>query len=261
MDRRLTSREWVLSGFAEDARQAITLAHEDAHARGHARLGTGHILRGLLRQETGTGARMLKSLGMTLARADGGVVKDPGPEARGRISGKVEFTAAAERVLELAVREAGGPAATEHLLLALVCEPGTPAARILASAGVRPWKVRAKLPVSEDEARAPRASDERERKAAALLATNRVRRERALLKPEMRSDPARLVRDPPRALLTFPVAQLLTVKLGRVGAARALTACGISPRTTVGSLSPRQRHDLEGWLRTPPGGRATRFAG
>jgi ATP-dependent Clp protease ATP-binding subunit ClpA len=56
--------------FTREARHVITLADAEARRIAHPHLGTGHILLGLLRDERGTAARALTTLGVTDAAVE-----------------------------------------------------------------------------------------------------------------------------------------------------------------------------------------------
>ena len=113
----------------------VVLARDESRRLQHKRVGTEHILLGLLRQEEGLlASRVLHSLDITVERAR--------PEAARLVvscddvtSGQRPFTPHAKRVLERALREAlslgNNYLGTEHILLGLVGETDGVAARIL----------------------------------------------------------------------------------------------------------------------------------
>ncbi|MGE5225711.1 MAG: Clp protease N-terminal domain-containing protein [Planctomycetaceae bacterium] len=162
--------------FTEKARSSVVLAQEEARALDAAAIGTEHLLLGILREPTSVGARVLDALGVTLddtlaavRRAAGssgfgpdeaealrnlGIDLDevrrsveatfgPGALEGGRARsarGRLRFEPAAKKALELALREAAhlGHAylGTEHLLLGLVRDARSTAARILGVRGI-----------------------------------------------------------------------------------------------------------------------------
>jgi ATP-dependent Clp protease ATP-binding subunit ClpC len=65
-------------------RNVILFAHEEAKKMGHSYTGTEHVLLGLLREEKGIAAQVLKSRGMDVADLRCEVLKelDPGLDAR-----------------------------------------------------------------------------------------------------------------------------------------------------------------------------------
>jgi ATP-dependent Clp protease ATP-binding subunit ClpC len=118
--------------FTERARQVVVLAQDEARTLKHNYIGTEHILLGLLREEEGLAARVLRSLDITVEEVRAQVARiigqgDEPPDAN------VPFTPRAKKVLELALREAlslgDNYIGTEHILLALVRENEGVAAR------------------------------------------------------------------------------------------------------------------------------------
>ena len=131
--------------FTERARQVVVLAQEEARALKHGYIGTEHILLGLLREEEGLAAGVLASLGVTIERVRGQVVRIVGSGEQ-VTSGQIPFTPRAQKVLELALREAlslgHNYIGTEHILLAIVRENEGVAARILLDFDADSEKVR-----------------------------------------------------------------------------------------------------------------------
>ena len=143
--------------FTEPARRVVVLAQEEARALGHDRIGTEHLLLGLLREEEGVAVRALRALGIT---SDGARARIVDLAGRGEhvSAGDLGFTPPARRALKLAERDAerlrDRHVGTEHLLMGLTREHDTVAARVLADlAGSLP-EVRAAL---EREAEGGRA--------------------------------------------------------------------------------------------------------
>ena len=120
--------------FAEDARQVVVLAQDEARALKHNYIGTEHLLLGILREDEGLAARVLGSLDITVegVRAQIARIVGQGDEVT---QGMIPFTPRAKKVLELSLREAEalkhGDIGTEHILLAIVRENEGVAARIL----------------------------------------------------------------------------------------------------------------------------------
>src|SRR6058998_2601531 len=116
--------------FTERARQVVVLAQEEARTLKHNYIGTEHILLGLLREEEGLAARVVRIVGS-------------GEEVT---SGQIPFTPRAKKVLELALREAlslgHNYIGTEHILLGLVRENEGVAARILLDFDADSEKIR-----------------------------------------------------------------------------------------------------------------------
>ena len=134
--------------FTERARQVVVLAREEARAFKHDYIGTEHILLGLLREEEGDAARVLKSLDMTVERVRAQVLRIVG-SGEEVTSGELPFTAHANTALELGLREALSLGhdyiGTEHILLGLVGEDDGVAARILLEHDADAEKIRTEL--------------------------------------------------------------------------------------------------------------------
>jgi hypothetical protein len=124
----------VLERFTEQARQAVSLAQEEAtQMLRHSYVGTEHLLLGLLREQ-GFAARALKAFDITVERVRAQLVETVG-SGEMVISGQIPVTPRAKRVLELALSDAVSQGhsyvGTEHLLLALARENEGAAGRIL----------------------------------------------------------------------------------------------------------------------------------
>ena len=124
--------------FTERAKQVVVLAQEETRSLRHNRIGTEHLLLGLLREEEGVAAQALDQMDITVERVREQVMRivGSGEEA---VTGQVPFTPRAKKVLELALREAlalgHNYIGTEHILLGLARENDGIAARILLDAG------------------------------------------------------------------------------------------------------------------------------
>jgi ATP-dependent Clp protease ATP-binding subunit ClpC len=135
----------VFERFTERARLVMVFAQEEARALKHDYIETEHILLGLLRQEEGLAARVLESLGFTVERVRGEVVRIVG-SGGGVVSGQIPFAPRTKTVLEHALREALSLqhvyVQTEDILLGLVRENEGVAARILLDFDAAPEKIR-----------------------------------------------------------------------------------------------------------------------
>jgi len=122
--------------FTADARNVVVQAQQEARTLRHNRIGTEHVLLGVLAVPTGVGALALRQLGIDtdMVRAD--IVELVGM-GEDEPSGHVPFTPRAKKVLELSLREAlqlnHNYIGTEHILLALEREGNGVAAKVLAS--------------------------------------------------------------------------------------------------------------------------------
>ena len=124
--------------FTERAKTAIEKAQGAAEELGHSYVGTEHLLLGILREDGGQGAKVLKENGMTDALLTELVEKYVG---RGEAGTPPQgLSPRAKRVIELAIGDAGrlghNFVGTEHLLMGILREPDSAAARILTSTGL-----------------------------------------------------------------------------------------------------------------------------
>jgi ATP-dependent Clp protease ATP-binding subunit ClpC len=112
-------------------------------------VGTEHILLGLLRVSEGTAARVLASFGVTYEPVRRAVVRMMGVGVEAT-DAELSFTGRADDAIDRARREASirdqSQVGTEHILLALIREPGGAAARILLQLDADPAAIRLALP-------------------------------------------------------------------------------------------------------------------
>jgi ATP-dependent Clp protease ATP-binding subunit ClpC len=134
-----------LDRFTKRARQALTLAQDEAQRLGHKLIGTEHLLLGLLREGQGTAAKVLRRMGVDLERVRKMVEEAMGREAPAHAA-SIQLGAQTKRVLELAFDEARRLdqiyVGTEHLLLGLVRQGEGIAAGILETLGLDLEEVR-----------------------------------------------------------------------------------------------------------------------
>ena len=135
-----------LDGFGQGARRAVAMAAIEARDLGSARVGTEHLLLGLLAHTEGAAARLLGSAGVGLAAARRKVGEAIGQRstsdadaARSRRPGDaVERSARADRAIGRAFRFAHDAKSrevrTEHLLLGVLDVEGT-AGQVLRGLG------------------------------------------------------------------------------------------------------------------------------
>jgi ATP-dependent Clp protease ATP-binding subunit ClpA len=153
-----------LHGFAADARDAVTMAEIEARELGHARVGTEHLLLGLLASDDDAAAARLLAAGVTLAAARHKVAEavGPGATADGLPVGALPRSARASRALTRAVRFSHARRAelvgSEHVLLGVLDVEGT-AGQVLRGLAVDVDRLRSAF---EDEPGAHAASDEAE---------------------------------------------------------------------------------------------------
>ena len=143
--------------FTSGARRVAVLAEEEARMLGHDRIGTEHLLLGLLREGDGVAASALESLGISLEAVRQQVADILGHDQQAR-PGHIPFTPHAKKALELSLRESlrlgHNYIGTEHILLGLLREvtdtkvegPGV-AAQVLVSLGADLRRVRERVTV------------------------------------------------------------------------------------------------------------------
>ena len=132
--------------FTERARRVIILAREEAGRFRHDFVGTEHVLLGLIRDGEGIATAVLQRLGLRLETVKAEVERALAGFPKTLTFGEVPFTPQAKRVLELSIEEARqlghNYIGTEHLLLGLMKEGQSIAAKILESLGARLDEVR-----------------------------------------------------------------------------------------------------------------------
>src|SRR3954469_22859276 len=137
--------EFLFERFTERARRVVVLAQDEARALRHNYIGTEHFLLGLLREEEGLAARVLGSLDITVEEVRAQVVRIVG-EGDKAVTEQIPFTKHATNVLSLAQRESLSLGhkyiGTEHILLGLVRENESVAARILLDFDADAEKIR-----------------------------------------------------------------------------------------------------------------------
>ena len=138
------------SSFTERLHDVLELAHRVASGLGHSAVSPVHLALGLLREGQGVAVTALRYHGVDLAIfkrvLEAAVVANPrAPEPRATLA----MTAAGEEVLAQARREAAALnhryVGTEHLLLALMADPGSPTAEAFAERGLTPSLARARI--------------------------------------------------------------------------------------------------------------------
>ena len=131
--------------FTARARRVLRLAQEEAQRLNHNYIGTEHLLLGLVREEDGVAARILRDLGASPYKVRNAIVSIVG-RGKGATLGKLGLTPQTKQVIELAVDEARRMGhhyiGTEHLLLGLVSQGEGIAVNVLKELGVNPDSVR-----------------------------------------------------------------------------------------------------------------------
>jgi ATP-dependent Clp protease ATP-binding subunit ClpA len=129
----------VLESYSAPARRAVSLATAEARRLQHARVGTEHLLLGLLADGTSTAAHTLQSAGASLAAARHKVVEATGSDVEDVAPTDPELTPRARRAVERAGRFARQDrepeVRPEHLLLGVLDVEGL-ACQVLRGLGV-----------------------------------------------------------------------------------------------------------------------------
>jgi len=131
--------------FTVRARRVLRFAREEAQRFQHNYIGTEHLLLGLVRENGGIAAAVLRNLGVELNKVRSAVEFIIGQGDR-TVLGKIGFTPRVKKMIELADDEARrlnhDYIGTEHLLLGMVREGEGIAVGVLESMGVNLARVR-----------------------------------------------------------------------------------------------------------------------
>jgi len=132
--------------FTDEARRVLALAQEEARTLNHSRIGTEHLLLGLVQEREGTAAEALESLGISLDAVRQQVEKITGQVRDVPAASHNQYTLRAKKALDLSLREAlqlgHHHIGTEHILLGLLREREGPAAQVLVELGADLTQVR-----------------------------------------------------------------------------------------------------------------------
>lgn len=137
----------VLELFTDEARRTVVLAQQEAQELGHPRIGSEHLLLGLIRQPGGA-ADALAGLGVQVDAARTAVREAAGSPPDPPEDPAITFTRGAKVAMENALRHSrrlktpGTRIGTEHLLLGAVTDESEAATAVLRSLGVTPEAVR-----------------------------------------------------------------------------------------------------------------------
>jgi len=158
----VNSKNW--ERFTQRARRVLSLAQEEAERLNHNYIGSEHVLIGLLREEGGVAGRVLRELGLDIARVQAMVERLSGGSGTRTPFTKIELSPSTKRVLELAVEEARRMGqhyiSTEHLLLGMARQNEGLAIDVLRKFGISSEQIRRQTrrmlkesPVSSTESR------------------------------------------------------------------------------------------------------------
>jgi ATP-dependent Clp protease ATP-binding subunit ClpC len=131
-----------LQNFTPRAQQVLALARREADRLHHDRVGTAHLLIGLIKLGQGPAVAVLLKMGLDLESVRKAVVIEAVPAPEAGVAGRAPFERAVKICLALAAKEALSLGhtylGTEHMLLALLrgTDDHDPAANVLKSFGV-----------------------------------------------------------------------------------------------------------------------------
>ncbi|HEY3127054.1 MAG TPA: Clp protease N-terminal domain-containing protein [Candidatus Limnocylindria bacterium] len=126
--------------FNDRAKRVLALAQDEAIRFNHNYIGTEHLLLGLVREGEGVAARVLDSLGVELSKVRSAIEFTIGRGDSTKSPSEITLAAQVKSVINLAIDEARklghSHVGTEHLLLGIVRETESTAAKVLGSFGV-----------------------------------------------------------------------------------------------------------------------------
>jgi ATP-dependent Clp protease ATP-binding subunit ClpA len=132
--------------FNDRAKRVLALAQDEAIRFNHNYMGTEHLLLGLVREGEGVAARVLDSLGVDLSKVRRAIEFTIGRGDATKSPSQITLNPQMKKAIELAVDEARrlghSHVGTEHLLLGIVRESESIAAKVLGGLGVDLEKVR-----------------------------------------------------------------------------------------------------------------------
>ncbi|MHB9138100.1 MAG: ATP-dependent Clp protease ATP-binding subunit [Victivallaceae bacterium] len=135
-----------MKNFTPRAKHVLVLAQKEAERFNHDYIGTEHLLLGLIALGEGVAVTVLKSMNLNLDKLRLETEKVCGVGGTTKQKGLIPFTPRLKRVLSMAATEAKSMnynfIGTEHLLLALLREGESAAAKILANMKIDVEKVR-----------------------------------------------------------------------------------------------------------------------
>ena len=135
----------MLDRFTNKAKEALQLAQKAAEEFGHTYVGTEHLLVGLLEQETGVAAQVLKSYGIDMEQLEEMIGQLISPIGMIHLLEPNGYTPRAKKVIENSQSEAtrfkSQLVGTEHILIAILKEGDCAAVRLLNTLNVNIQKL------------------------------------------------------------------------------------------------------------------------
>jgi ATP-dependent Clp protease ATP-binding subunit ClpC len=124
-----------IANFTPRAQQVLALAGREANRLKSPSVNTEHLLLGLLKLGKGVAINVLKQSGLDLDALGREIEKQAGSDPQSSVAANVPYTSRVKNALALAAREARAlhhtHVGTEHLLLGLLREGDSVAARVL----------------------------------------------------------------------------------------------------------------------------------
>ena len=128
------------------ARQVLMLAKRESMRFNHGYVGTEHLLLGLLALGEGVAVEVMREKGLNLDALRLEVEKSCGQGEATMLAGDLALTGGLSKVLDIAAKEAASMnynfVGTEHLLLGILREGGSQAARIMRNLGLDAGEIR-----------------------------------------------------------------------------------------------------------------------
>ena len=153
-----------MDNFTPRAKHVLVLAKKESERFNHDYVGTEHLLLGLIGLGEGVAVSVLQSMGLNLEKLRLEVEKQSGVGGPTKEDGDMPFTPRLKGILILSAREAKSMnynfIGTEHLLLALLREGESVAARILRSMDVDVDEVRSRVIKALDPNYLPESNDD-----------------------------------------------------------------------------------------------------
>jgi ATP-dependent Clp protease ATP-binding subunit ClpA len=132
--------------FTPRSKKVLELSLREALQLGHNYIGTEHILLGIVREGEGVAAQVLVQRGASLDRVRETVMKELDRVVASTEAERARRTPAADEVLDAAQAISGmAPMGSHHLLEALARSPESLAGKVLASLGVDPDDLSARI--------------------------------------------------------------------------------------------------------------------
>ena len=129
-----------MDNYTPRSKQVLMLAQQEAARFNHDYVGTEHLLLGLIKLGQGVAVSVLKNMGLNIEKLRLEVEKVSGSGGATQIQGELPYTPRLKKVLALSAKEAKAMnynyIGTEHLLLGILAEGESAAAKILRNLNI-----------------------------------------------------------------------------------------------------------------------------